>query len=73
MTVNKDGGDWFMRCGQLATNPMDFDPARHGKNYNTVFCDGHVAGMDPWVLFNPGKTAPLWNYDHQPHPELWTP
>jgi prepilin-type N-terminal cleavage/methylation domain-containing protein/prepilin-type processing-associated H-X9-DG protein len=49
-----------------------FDPARHGKNYNSAFCDGHVSSMNPWILFNPTNTAPIWNYDHQPHFELWT-
>jgi len=73
LSVNGDGGDWGMLCGDLHSNSADFDPARHGRNYNTVFCDGHVAGMDPWVQFNPSETAPMWNYDHQPHPELWSP
>ncbi|PYI88990.1 MAG: hypothetical protein DME26_02295 [Verrucomicrobia bacterium] len=50
-----------------------FDPARHGKNYNQLFCDGHVAAMSPWVLFNPTNSASMWNSDHQPHPELWVP
>jgi len=73
LSVNGQGGFWGMLCGELHTNNVSFDPARHGKNYNTVFCDGHVAGMNPWVLFNPSDTASMWNYDHQPHPELWTP
>ncbi len=67
------GGFWGMICGELHSNTVAFDPARHGKNYNTVFCDGHVAGMNPWLLFNPVNTAPMWNYDHQAHPELWSP
>jgi prepilin-type N-terminal cleavage/methylation domain-containing protein/prepilin-type processing-associated H-X9-DG protein len=50
-----------------------FDPARHGKNYNQLFCDGRVAAINPWLLFNPTNTASMWNYDHQPHPELWFP
>ena len=73
VTVNKDGGPWFMTCGSLDADYAAFDPERHGKNYNTVFCDGHVAGMNPRILFNPTNTASMWNYDHQPHPELWTP
>jgi hypothetical protein len=36
-------------------------------------CDGHVAAMNPWVLFNPTNTARMWNYDHEPHSELWQP
>ena len=50
-----------------------FDPARHGKKYNQLWCDGHVAAMSPSVLFNRTSSAALWNYDHEPHPELWEP
>lgn len=67
------GGLWSLLCGALHRRSFAFDPARHGKNYNQVFCDGHVTGMDPWILFNPTNTAPMWNYDHEPHPELWVP
>jgi len=45
----------------------------HGKNYNQLCCDGHISAMSPSILFDPSKSAPLWNYDNQPHPELWTP
>jgi prepilin-type processing-associated H-X9-DG protein len=48
-----------------------FYPERHGKNYNVLFCDGHVSAMSPWLLFNPTNSASMWNYDHEPHPELW--
>ncbi|HZQ47404.1 MAG TPA: DUF1559 domain-containing protein [Verrucomicrobiae bacterium] len=62
------GGDDVMQCG----NSHDlFDPARHGKNYNQLFCDGHVSSLSPWDLFNPTNTASMWNTDHEPHPELW--
>lgn len=67
------GGLDGMICGQLHTKQYAFDPARHGKNYNQLFCDGHVSAMNPWVLFNPTNTAHMWNYDHEPHPELWPP
>ena len=50
-----------------------FDPARHGKTYNQLSRDGHIAAMNPWVLFNPTNTAAMWNRDHQPHAELWAP
>jgi prepilin-type processing-associated H-X9-DG protein len=49
------------------------DPARHGKNYNTLYCDGHVAALDPLVLFDLAKTAANWNNDHQSHPGIWVP
>ena len=67
------GGFWGMVCGRLHADAEAFDPARHGRKYNQAFCDGHVSGMNPWVLFDPTKTAVFWNYDHEPHPELWTP
>ena len=73
------GGHCEMTCGLLSWNigrgPMEFafDPARHGKNYNQLFCDGHVTAINPWILFNPTNTAAMWNYDHEPHPEFWTP
>jgi prepilin-type N-terminal cleavage/methylation domain-containing protein/prepilin-type processing-associated H-X9-DG protein len=68
-----DGGFDFMLCGYLGNNRgyASFDAARHGKNYNQLFCDGHVSAMSPWVLFNPTNSAVMWNYDHQPHPEYW--
>jgi prepilin-type processing-associated H-X9-DG protein/prepilin-type N-terminal cleavage/methylation domain-containing protein len=72
--LNRDmGGIPSMLCGALHRKAFRFDPARHGKNSNQLFCDGHVSGMNSWVLFNPTDTAPMWNYDHPPHPELWVP
>jgi prepilin-type N-terminal cleavage/methylation domain-containing protein/prepilin-type processing-associated H-X9-DG protein len=67
------GGPCVAICGALEERFFAFDPARHGKNYNQLFCDGHVAGMTPQVLFNPAKTGAMWNYDHQAHPEWWCP
>lgn len=68
------GGYDFLVCGFLGANPISlfaFDPKRHGKNYNALFCDGHVNAMNPWILFDPAQSATLWNADHQPHPETW--
>ncbi len=62
-----------MFCGYLRNEngrTITF-PTRHGKNYNQLFCDGHTAAIDPWILFNPTNTAVMWNNDHQPHPEFW--
>ena len=76
-------GDSYMKAGDAWANDVwhggPFANAysakpfasRHGKNYNVLFCDGHVSSMNPWVLFNPSNTAAMWNYDHQPHPEIW--
>jgi len=70
---NQGGGANVAICGGLREDCFAFDPARHGKNYNQLFCDGHVSAMDPWVLFDPTKTGAMWNTDHQPHPEWWLP
>ena len=63
-------GQDLMQCGQLDLAGDSF-AARHGKRYNQLFCDGHLQSIDPWFLFDPRKTAAMWNYDHQPHPEMW--
>jgi len=67
------GGPDYLACGLLTRPWYAFDPALHGKTYNLLFCDGHIAAVNPRVLFDPSKTAVLWNSDHQPHPELWVP
>jgi prepilin-type processing-associated H-X9-DG protein len=71
MEVGEAGGDDFWHCGgdSIAAPYI----ARHGKNYNQLYCDGHVSAMSPEILFNPSNTAAMWNFDHQPHPEMWTP
>ena len=64
-----------MFCGYLRNNwgwKITL-PARHGKNYNQLFCDGRVRSMDPWLLFNTTNSGAMWNNDHQPHPEFWPP
>jgi len=67
------GGVNYMVRGLLINTPpwLKFDPARHGKTYNQLFCDGHVQAMNPWVLYNCTNSGAMWNIDHQPHPELW--
>lgn len=72
------GGETELVCGFLgsykgAMSEFAFGEKRHGKNYNQLYCDGHVGAMDPRILFNPTNSAALWNYDHEPHPELWSP
>jgi prepilin-type N-terminal cleavage/methylation domain-containing protein/prepilin-type processing-associated H-X9-DG protein len=47
-------------------------PLQHGKVFNVLFCDGHVATVRVTNLFNPTNTARNWNFDHQPHPEAWS-
>src|SRR6266568_4494734 len=38
------------------------DPTRHGKNYNQVYCDGHVSAMSLSALGSTNNAA-LWNND----------
>jgi prepilin-type processing-associated H-X9-DG protein len=47
------------------------NPPQHGKYFNVLFCDSHVAPVRLADLFNPTNTAQNWNIDHQPHPEFW--
>ena len=62
-------GDSVLSCG--GTPDFYSTRQRHGRNYNFLFCDGRVAGIDPAIMFNPTNSASLWNNDHQPHPETW--
>ena len=76
--INGDpGGSAALECGLTwwfgPPNRIAFDPSRHGRTYNVLFCDGHISGVNPWVLFNPTNSARMWNCDHEPHPELWVP
>jgi len=75
MKAGMVGGDDFGQCGGLFSSDLAAQPylLRHGKNYNALLCDGHVSAMTPEFLFNPSNTAAMWNYDHEPHPELWMP
>jgi prepilin-type N-terminal cleavage/methylation domain-containing protein len=74
VTNQTDGVDG-MFCGYLTnqTGQQISFPARHGKKYNQLFCDEHVEGIDPLILFSPARSAAKWNNDDQPHRELWPP
>ena len=58
-----------LRCGYSPR--IGLYPLRHGKNYNAAFCDAHVEGIQPAILFNPTNSGIRWNNDHQAHPETW--
>jgi prepilin-type N-terminal cleavage/methylation domain-containing protein/prepilin-type processing-associated H-X9-DG protein len=64
-------GESVLNCGDLAAPDWHSAFPRHGQNYNFLFCDGRVAATAPAKVFNPTNSAPLWNNDHQPHPETW--
>jgi prepilin-type processing-associated H-X9-DG protein len=56
---------------ECVLTPASTHPRRHGRDYNVLFCDTHVAALDPLRLFNPTNTAVEWNNDHQGHPDIW--
>jgi prepilin-type processing-associated H-X9-DG protein len=47
--------------------------ALHGRGYNILFADGHVALVKRSDHLFPPRTARNWNRDNQPHPEAWAP
>jgi len=49
----------------------EYDPIRHGKNYNVLFCDGHVTVIPRLSFITVTNIATSLNIDHQPHPETW--
>ena len=75
MKAGFTAGSDLWQCGGLFSSEVARLPyaSRQIKNYNALFCDGHVSAVRPDVLFDPSKSAAMWNYDHQPHTELWTP
>lgn len=70
--VGSDGNrDWPR---QTRLNPFNYiiqKPPQHGQSFNVLFCDAQVSFMKILDLASCAKTAELWNYDHQPHPEGW--
>ena len=47
------------------------DARRHGKNYNVLFCDGHVGQLPQMSFTTVTDIAINLNYDHQIHPETF--
>ncbi|HUA66610.1 MAG TPA: prepilin-type N-terminal cleavage/methylation domain-containing protein [Alphaproteobacteria bacterium] len=45
----------------------------HAQGYNILFCDGHVTLVTRRDYLFPPRTAHNWNFDNQPHRELWAP
>jgi prepilin-type processing-associated H-X9-DG protein/prepilin-type N-terminal cleavage/methylation domain-containing protein len=63
--------------GDIATEPyypstQETSPL-HGRSYNILFADGHVALVKRSDYLFPPRTAHNWNRDNQPHPEAWAP
>src|SRR5262249_22327344 len=63
--VNWYSKDWFgydqMIPGQGAKGYQYLRPLRHGKNYNQLFCDNHVEGINMVTLFSVTNSAVRWN------------
>jgi prepilin-type N-terminal cleavage/methylation domain-containing protein len=69
------GQDWAA-CIPSSPNQWTGDtyiqnPPQHGNNFNVDCSDGHAESVRHSYLFDPTNSAPRWNFDHQPHPELW--
>ena len=55
----------------FSTPPNERQILRHGKGFNFLYCDGHVALVNRTHFLNPTNSWQNWNYDHQPHKEAW--
>ena len=61
----------WLRVASLSPPLTEVDPVRHGKNYNVLFCDGHVTAISRESFLTVTNIAVNLNNDHQPHPETW--
>ena len=73
MKVGMRGGSDGWRCVTPLGSPIleASYVTRHGSKDNQLYVDGHVSTKAPRELYDPEKSARLWNYDHNPHEELW--
>jgi prepilin-type processing-associated H-X9-DG protein/prepilin-type N-terminal cleavage/methylation domain-containing protein len=55
----------------FATAPTEQQILRHGKGFNFLYCDGHVALVNRTYFLNRTNSWQNWNYDRQPHKEAW--
>ena len=56
----------------FSTGPNERQILRHGKGFNFLYCDGHVALDNRTYFLNRTNSWQNWNYDHQPHKETWS-
>jgi prepilin-type N-terminal cleavage/methylation domain-containing protein/prepilin-type processing-associated H-X9-DG protein len=63
--------DWPRTTRLDPFNYIIQNPSQHGQSFNVLFCDAHVSFMRIADLAISSRSADLWNYDHQPHPESW--
>ncbi len=61
----------FVRLGNTEKR-QSWPGKRHNRGANMVFNDGHVEQISQTNLLRRVETtARRWNYDNEPHPELW--
>jgi prepilin-type processing-associated H-X9-DG protein/prepilin-type N-terminal cleavage/methylation domain-containing protein len=65
------GGEPHMNPYRLEDGKEAAPP--HGQGYNILFADGHVTLVRRSDYLYPPRSAPHWNRDNQPHPEVWAP
>lgn len=58
--------DWFWDW--IGTETLKL---RHGKNFNVMYCDGHVPSEQRAFLLDPRRSYQNWNHDRQEHKETW--
>ena len=61
----------ILRMASPGPTIIEIDPIRHGKNYNVLFCDGHVTAIPREFFITVTNISTSLNIDHQPHPETW--
>jgi len=64
----------IIRLGTLthaSAGISEMDARRHGKNYNVLFCDGHVGQLPQMSFTTVTNIAINLNRDHQIHPETF--
>jgi len=70
------GTKYYLENDYIMPGPFkpgeESDPIRHGKNYNVLFCDGHVGPIPRLSFLTVSDIAQSLNNDHQPHPETWS-
>jgi prepilin-type processing-associated H-X9-DG protein/prepilin-type N-terminal cleavage/methylation domain-containing protein len=69
-----EGYPWMNQMFYFQTTAADSREVqhfRHGKGFNFLFCDGHVAIVNRAYFMSPSKSAANWNNDHEPHQETW--
>jgi prepilin-type N-terminal cleavage/methylation domain-containing protein/prepilin-type processing-associated H-X9-DG protein len=71
--VSDESPSWGGTPWSLWIRPAEreYQPVRHGKNYNVVYCDAHVSSIRREDLIDPRRTYRNWNRDQDPHSRDW--